>query len=129
MAFVIDHLDHLVLTVANIEATVAFYTSALGMELVMFEGRKALRFGEQKINLHQTGKEFEPKAAHPTPGSGDLCFITKTPLEDVIAHLNETDTHIELGPVERTGAVGTMQSIYMRDPDFNLIEISNYMAR
>ncbi len=127
MAFVIDHLDHLVLTVADIEATVAFYTSALDMELVTFGGRKALRFGEQKINLHQAGKEFEPKAAHPTPGSGDLCFITKSPLEDVITHLTETRNHIELGPVERTGAMGAMQSIYLRDPDFNLIEISNYL--
>jgi catechol 2,3-dioxygenase-like lactoylglutathione lyase family enzyme len=127
MAFVIDHLDHLVLTVANIEATVAFYTSALGMELVMFEGRKALRFGEQKINLHQTGKEFEPKAAHPTPGSGDLCFITETPIEDVIAHLSGTGTRIERGPVDRTGAIGSIRSVYLRDPDFNLIEISNYV--
>lgn len=128
MAFVIDHLDHLVLTVADIEATVAFYTSALGMELVTFEGRNALRFGEQKVNLHQSGKEFEPKAAHPTPGSGDLCFITKTPLEDVIAHLNGTDTRIELGPVDRTGALGAIRSVYLRDPDFNLIEISNYIV-
>jgi catechol 2,3-dioxygenase-like lactoylglutathione lyase family enzyme len=127
MAFVIDHLDHLVLTVANIEATVAFYTSALGMELVMFGGRKALRFGEQKINLHQIGKEFEPKAAHATPGSGDLCFITKTPIEDVLAHLNGTGTRIELGPVDRTGAIGAIRSVYLRDPDFNLIEISNYV--
>src|SRR6202789_2505167 len=98
MAFVIDHLDHLVLTVANIDATVAFYTSALGMEVVTFGSRKALRFGEQKINLHQAGKEFEPKAAHPTPGSGDLCFITRTPLEDVISHLKATTCAIELGP-------------------------------
>jgi catechol 2,3-dioxygenase-like lactoylglutathione lyase family enzyme len=126
MAFLIDHLDHLVLTVADIDATVAFYTSALGMELVTFAGRKALRFGEQKINLHQTGNEFEPKAAHPTAGSGDLCFITKAPLEDVIAHLNAGGYSIELGPVARTGAVGTIRSIYLRDPDFNLIEISNY---
>src|SRR6202522_3134918 len=127
MGFAIDHLDHLVLTVANIDATVAFYTSALGMELVTFDGRKALRFGEQKINLHQAGKEFEPKAAHPTPGSADLCFITKTPLEDVISHLKATNCAIELGPVERTGAVGKMRSIYIRDPDFNLIEISKYL--
>ena len=127
MAFVIDHLDHLVLTVANIEATVAFYRAALGMELITFGGRKALRFGEQKINLHQAGKEFEPKAAHPIPGSGDLCFITKTPIEDVIAHLNGTRTRIELGPVDRTGAIGAIRSIYLRDPDFNLIEISNYL--
>ena len=127
MGFVIDHLDHLVLTVADIDATVAFYTSALGMELVTFEDRKALRFGEQKINLHQAGKEFEPKAEHPTPGSGDLCFITKAPLEDVISHLKATRCAIELGPVERAGAVGEMRSIYIRDPDFNLIEISNYL--
>jgi catechol 2,3-dioxygenase-like lactoylglutathione lyase family enzyme len=127
MGFVIDHLDHLVLTVADIDATAAFYTSALGMELVTFGDRKALRFGEQKINLHQAGKEFEPKAEHPTPGSGDLCFITKAPLEDVISHLKATRCAIELGPVERAGAVGEMRSIYIRDPDFNLIEISNYL--
>ncbi len=127
MEFVIDRLDHLVLTVANIDATVAFYTSALGMELVTFGNRRALRFGEQKINLHQAGKEFEPKAAHPTPGSGDLCFITKAPVEEVVLHLRATGHDIEEGPVQRTGAVGTIQSIYLRDPDFNLIEISNYV--
>jgi len=127
MEFVIDHLDHLVLTVANIDATVAFYTSALGMELVTFDTRKALRFGEQKINLHQAGHEFEPKAAHPTPGSADLCFITKTSLEDVVPHLTATHYAIELGPVERAGSVGRMRSIYLRDPDSNLIEISNYV--
>ena len=127
MEFVIDHLDHLVLTVADIDATVAFYSSALGMEVVTFGNRKALRFGEQKINLHQAGKEFEPKAAHPTPGSGDLCFITKAPIEEVISHLKALPHAIEEGPVERTGAVGTIRSIYLRDPDFNLIEISNYL--
>jgi catechol 2,3-dioxygenase-like lactoylglutathione lyase family enzyme len=127
MGFVIDHLDHLVLTVASIDATVAFYTSALGMDLVMFGDRKALRFGEQKINLHQVGKEFEPKAVRPTPGSGDLCFITKAPIEDVIAHLNASNCVIELGPVARDGALGEMISIYIRDPDLNLIEISNYL--
>jgi catechol 2,3-dioxygenase-like lactoylglutathione lyase family enzyme len=127
MGFVIDHLDHLVLTVASIDATAAFYTSALGMELVTFNDRKALRFGKQKINLHPAGNEFEPKAAHPTPGSGDLCFITNTSLEDVIAHLKSKNLAIELGPVERTGAAGKMRSIYLRDPDSNLIEISNYL--
>jgi catechol 2,3-dioxygenase-like lactoylglutathione lyase family enzyme len=127
MGFAIDHLDHLVLTVANIDATVAFYTSALGMKLLTFDGRKALRFGEQKINLHQAGNEFEPKAAHPTPGSADLCFISKTSLEDVISHLISRGYVIELGPVERTGAVGSLHSIYLRDPDSNLIEISNYV--
>jgi catechol 2,3-dioxygenase-like lactoylglutathione lyase family enzyme len=127
MGFVIDHLDHLVLTVADIDATISFYTSALGMEEVTFKNRKALRFGEQKINLHQAGKEFEPKAAHPTPGSGDLCFITNAPLEEVISHLKELHLAIEEGPVERTGAVGSIRSIYLRDPDLNLIEISNYL--
>ncbi len=126
MGFAIDHLDHLVLTVATIDATAAFYTSALGMELITFGERKALRFGEQKINLHQVGKEFEPKALHPTPGSADLCFITKAPLEEVISHLNLGNYPIELGPVVRDGAKGEMLSIYLRDPDLNLIEISNY---
>jgi catechol 2,3-dioxygenase-like lactoylglutathione lyase family enzyme len=126
MGFTIDHLDHLVLTVEDLDVTIAFYTSALNMEVVTFGNRKALRFGTQKINLHETGKEFEPKAAHPTPGSGDLCFITQTPLEDVISHLKASKCAIELGPVGRTGAVGEMRSIYIRDPDFNLIEISNY---
>src|ERR1700729_180535 len=120
MEFVIDHLDHLVLTVADIDETIAFYTAALGMEAVTLGNRKALRFGEQKINLHQAGKQFEPKAAHPPPGSGDLCFRTRTPLEDVISHLKASNFAIELGPVDRTGAVGEMRSIYIRDPDFNL---------
>ena len=127
MGFVIDHLDHLVLTVASIEATVAFYTSALGMELITSGDRKALRFGEQKINLHQVGKEFETKALRPTPGSGDLCFITNAPLDEVISHLNNGNYLIALGPVARDGARGEMLSIYIRDPDLNLIEISNYL--
>ena len=127
MGFLIDHLDHLVLTVASIDATVTFYTSALGMELITFGERKALRFGKQKINLHQLGKEFEPKALLPTPGSGDLCFITKTPLAEVISHLNAGNYAIELGPVPRDGAQGEMLSTYLRDPDSNLIEISNYL--
>jgi catechol 2,3-dioxygenase-like lactoylglutathione lyase family enzyme len=127
MAFLIDHLDHLVLTVASIDATVTFYTAALGMELITFGERKALRFGNQKINLHQIGKEFEPKALHPTPGSGDLCLITRTPLAEVISHLNAGNYAIELGPVPRDGAQGEMLSIYLRDPDSNLIEISNYL--
>jgi catechol 2,3-dioxygenase-like lactoylglutathione lyase family enzyme len=126
MGFAIDHLDHLVLTVADIDATIAFYTSALGMELIVFGARKALRFGTQKINLHQAGREFEPKAKHPTPGSGDFCLITKTPLEEVISHLNAVGVVIELGPVVRDGAMGEIRSIYLRDPDANLIEISNY---
>jgi catechol 2,3-dioxygenase-like lactoylglutathione lyase family enzyme len=127
MAFTIEQIDHVVLTVAKIDATIDFYTEVLGMDAVTFEGRKALRFGDQKINLHQRGHEFSPKAAHPTPGSGDLCFITLTPLEEVIEYLTQLRVHIEEGPVERTGAVGKLRSIYIRDPDHNLVEISNYL--
>ena len=127
MAFTIEQLDHIVLTVAKIDATIDFYTEVLGMDTVTFEGRKALLFGDQKINLHQRGHEFSPKAAHPTPGSADLCFITLTPLEEVIEYLNQLRVHIEEGPVERTGAVGKLRSIYIRDPDHNLVEISNYL--
>ena len=123
----INRLDHLVLTVADIEATCAFYTSVLGMEVVTFgEGRKALSFGAQKINLHQAGKEFEPKSQHPTPGSADLCFISDTPLDAVSVHLEACGVAIEEGIVPRTGATGPIQSIYIRDPDQNLIEISTY---
>lgn len=124
---IINRLDHLVLTVADIEATCAFYTSVLGMEVVTFgEGRKALSFGAQKINLHQAGKEFEPKSQHPTPGSADLCFISDTPLDAVAVHLEACGVAIEEGIVPRTGATGPIQSIYIRDPDQNLIEISTY---
>lgn len=124
---IINRLDHLVLTVADIEATCAFYTGVLGMEVVTFgEGRKALSFGAQKINLHQAGKEFEPKAQHPTPGSADLCFISDTPLDAVAVHLEACGVAIEEGIVPRTGATGPIQSIYIRDPDQNLIEISTY---
>jgi len=122
----IDHLDHLVLTVASIEATCDFYTRALGMQVEIFgQGRTALRFGGQKINLHQAGREFEPKAFRPIPGSGDLCFIAATPLEQVVAHLERLGIAIEEGPVPRTGATGPIRSVYLRDPDQNLIEISN----
>jgi len=122
----IDHLDHLVLTVADLDVTVDFYTRVLGMQAVTFgEGRKALGFGMQKINLHQAGKEFEPKAERPTPGSADLCFIVATPLEEVIAHLETQGVTILEGPVRRTGATQPIRSVYVRDPDFNLIELSN----
>ncbi|MES2223195.1 MAG: VOC family protein [Acidobacteriota bacterium] len=124
MAFVLEHLDHLVLTVANIDATVDFYTEVLGMDLIKVDGRKALAFGIQRLNLHQRGHEFEPKAAHPTPGSADLCFLTTTSLDTVIEYLVEQKIHIESGPVERDGAIGKLRSIYLRDPDRNLIEIS-----
>ena len=124
----IDALDHLVLTVADIEATCRFYTSVLGMQVVTFgDGRKALAFGVQKINLHQQGREFEPKAQHPTPGSGDLCLITSVALSEVIAHLRACGVAILDGPVRRTGAAGVLLSVYFRDPDLNLIEVSNYL--
>jgi catechol 2,3-dioxygenase-like lactoylglutathione lyase family enzyme len=124
----IERLDHLVLTVADIAKTCEFYERILGMETVTFgAGRKALSFGQQKINLHQAGQEFEPKAARPTPGSGDLCFITSTPVATVIEHLKKTGVAIEEGPVPRTGATGPIQSVYFRDPDGNLIEVSNYV--
>ncbi|MBB4275182.1 VOC family protein [Rhizobium mongolense] len=122
----ISHLDHLVLTVADIEATCEFYRQTLGMSVETFaKGRKALKFGNQKINLHQAGREFDPKANQPVPGSADLCFIAETALADVIAHLQAADVAIEEGPVERAGATGTIRSIYFRDPDGNLIEVSN----
>jgi catechol 2,3-dioxygenase-like lactoylglutathione lyase family enzyme len=124
----ISRLDHFVMTVKDIETTCQFYSEILGMEVVTFgNGRKALQFGQQKINLHLAGKEFEPKALKPTPGSIDVCFITETPLENVIEHLRSKKVVIEEGPVERTGAVGKIQSVYFRDPDQNLIEVSNYM--
>ncbi|MGV1837607.1 VOC family protein [Rhizobium rhizogenes] len=125
----IDHLDHLVLTVASIEESCAFYARILGMDVETFgEGRKALTFGSQKINLHRAGHEFEPKAKRPTPGSADLCFISETPLSDVITHLTAEGIAIEEGPVRRTGATGPILSVYFRDPDDNLIEVSNYLA-
>lgn len=127
MAFTIDHIDHLVLTVASIEASCHFYGRALGMQEIEFgNGRKALAFGGQKINLHEAGAEFEPKARHPTPGSADLCLITRTPLAEVVAHLRAHGIPIELGAVARTGATGPITSVYLRDPDGNLLEISNY---
>ncbi|MDF1999105.1 VOC family protein [Peribacillus frigoritolerans] len=123
----ISRLDHLVLTVKNIDKTCEFYNQVLGMEVITFgEGRKALHFGKQKINLHEVGKEFEPKAKTPMSGTADLCFITDVPMLDVIDHLDNYGAYIEEGPVKRTGALGSITSIYTRDPDGNLIEISNY---
>jgi catechol 2,3-dioxygenase-like lactoylglutathione lyase family enzyme len=123
----IDRLDHLVLTVADIDATLTFYEAALGMQRVAFgNGCHALAFGSTKINLHQRGREHEPKALAPTPGSADLCFIASRPLSAVQAHLAALGIPIEEGPVARTGATGAILSIYIRDPDRNLIEISNY---
>jgi catechol 2,3-dioxygenase-like lactoylglutathione lyase family enzyme len=123
----VDRLDHLVLTVASIEATVEFYTRVLGMEVMTFgAGRTALAFGTSKINLHQAGKEFEPKALRPTPGSADLCLIVEDDIAEVLADLAAAGVPVEQGPVERTGAAGPIISCYLRDPDRNLIELSNY---
>ena len=123
----IDRLDHFVLTVRDLAATVDFYERGLGMRLVTFgAGRKALAFGRQKLNLHPAGREFEPKALKPTPGSIDLCFATESPLADVIAHLKACGVAIADGPVPKTGALGPMMSVYFRDPDGNLVEVSNY---
>lgn len=129
MTIQIERLDHLVLTVRDVSTTCAFYKRVLGMEIVTFgSDRYALQFGQQKINLHQAGKEFEPKAARPTPGSADLCFITSVPLTQVIAHIQACDIEIIEGPVARTGAQGPIESVYIRDPNENLIEIANYQA-
>jgi len=122
----IDRLDHLVLTVASLEATERFYSRLLGMEVVTFgAGRKALRFGAMQINLHERGREFEPKAARPTPGSADLCFLTPDPVETVLSTLSGAGVEVELGPVPRSGAAGAFTSVYFRDPDGNLIEVSH----
>ncbi len=130
----ISHLDHLVLTTAHEEACVWFYTQVLGMKLESFVGgtppveRKAFRFGNQKINLHIKGKEFEPKAHTPVPGALDLCFIAQGPLDDFIAHVQALEIPIIEGPVLRTGATSKIRSIYLRDPDLNLIEVSELVA-
>ena len=121
----IDHLDHLVLTTAHEDACIRFYTDVLGMALESFgAGRKAFRFGNQKINLHVKGHEFEPKAELPTPGSLDLCFIASVPLDEVVRRLGELGVPILEGPVMRTGATQAIRSVYLRDPDQNLIEVS-----
>ena len=126
----IERIDHLVLTVRDIAATCDYYSRVLGMQVATFGGdRKALQFGRQKINLHEHGKEFEPKALYPTPGSGDLCFITEVPLPQVVDHVRSCGVQVIEGPVRRTGAVGPIESIYVRDPDGNLIEVSNYLDR
>lgn len=123
----ISHLDHLVLTVQDIEKTLAFYQSVLAMEKISFgDGRVALRFGDQKINLHRQGEEFEPNAGNACPGSADLCFIVKTTIDNAIAHLTSCGVEIIEGPVARSGAKGPIVSVYFRDPDQNLIEVSTY---
>ncbi|WP_067216393.1 VOC family protein [Marinomonas gallaica] len=123
----VNRIDHLVLTVKNIDVTVQFYTSVMGMKAIEFgEGRKALSFGQQKINLHQLGNEFEPKALNVKAGSEDLCFIIDTPITDAIKDIERNGVKVIEGPVSRTGALGTIHSAYFRDPDGNLIEVSNY---
>ncbi len=121
----IDHLDHLVLTTSAPDECIRFYTEVLGMSLERFgEGRIALRFGSQKINLHVKGREHEPKAHLPVPGALDLCFIAAIPLDEVLSRLQSAGIAIVEGPVPRTGAIGRLRSVYVRDPDLNLIEIS-----
>lgn len=123
----IKELDHLVLTVKDIAATCEFYQRALGFEVVSFgDNRISLKFGSQKINLHQSGAEFQPCARRPTAGSADLCFIAETSINALIEHLQQCDVAIEEGPVQRTGAGGPIRSVYIRDPDGNLLELSNY---
>lgn len=124
----IEGIDHLVLTVRDLTVTCEFYTRVLGMQAITFgDNRKALHFGVQKINLHEVGSELEPGAANPAPGTVDVCFITNLPLEQAIEHMQSNGVQIVAGPVQRTGAIASLRSIYIRDPDGNLIEISNYI--
>jgi catechol 2,3-dioxygenase-like lactoylglutathione lyase family enzyme len=119
-------IDHVVLTVADLDRTLEFYERVLGMRPVSFgEGRRALAFGDQKLNLHQAGREFEPKARRPTPGAIDLCLVTDVPLDEVAAHLRAESVVIEHGPVDKVGARSALRSLYFRDPDGNLVEVSN----
>jgi len=128
MGVTIDRIDHLVLTVHDLDRTIDFYSRVLGMEPVTFAGgRRALSFGRQKLNLHQSGREYEPKALKPAPGAIDLCLVSETPVAEVIAHLKGQGVHIVEGPVAKTGATGPITSVYFRDPDGNLVEVSNYV--
>jgi len=124
----IDHVDHIVLTTRDLDACVRFYSEVLGMKLEKFrtptEERLALKFGSQKINLHVWGKEFSPRAHVAVPGSLDLCFIASVSLDEVVKKLKEKNIRIEEGPVAKTGAVSKLRSVYVRDPDLNLVEIS-----
>ncbi|BBB30739.1 VOC family protein [Neptunomonas japonica] len=125
---IVNRLDHLVLTVQNVEISVDFYQRVLGMKKELFStGRIALSFGDQKINLHESGREFEPKAGMVQVGSADLCFIIEAPLSEAVIHLQNCNVEVLEGPVRRTGALGPIMSLYFRDPDMNLIEVSNYL--
>ncbi|KIX90231.1 hypothetical protein TP70_08735 [Staphylococcus microti] len=124
----IKNMDHFVLTVTNIERTITFYSDILGMKAIQFgDNRTALQFGNQKINLHHKNNIIKPCAHTPTPGSADMCFVTETPINNVVSHLKQNNVAIELGPVNRIGAMGNIVSVYVRDPDYNLIEIANYI--
>ncbi|MBE9065861.1 VOC family protein [Leptolyngbya cf. ectocarpi LEGE 11479] len=124
----INKIDHIVMTVNSIDVTCEFYLRALGMDIITFgESRTALSFGAQRFNLHEIDKEYEPKAHMPTPGSIDLCLITETPIDEVVSHLASVNVEVLEGPIKRTGATGPIISLYFRDPDQNLIEISNYL--
>jgi catechol 2,3-dioxygenase-like lactoylglutathione lyase family enzyme len=124
----VNRIDHLVLTTSDIEQTINFYTTILGMELISVEGgRKSLRFGTQKINLHEAGQEISPHARHPLPGSTDLCFITETSIQQVVEHLHSSGITLLKGPTKRIGATGPLFSIYIQDPDGNLLELSNHL--
>lgn len=126
MGFRVDEIDHLVLTVSDIDATCQFYTKGLGMKLITFgEDRTALVFGRRKINLHEKGNSFSPHAKTPTPGSADVCLLTPSPIDAVAAHLKSVGIAIETGPVTRAGATGPITSVYVRDPDGNLVEIGH----
>ncbi len=130
MRFTIDRIDHLVITAADLEKSASWYQRVLGMERESFgaERRTALRFGSQKLNLHQAGAEFHPNAAAASPGTVDICFITGIAAPDIVTHLKSCGVAVEQGPVEKTGALGAMSSVYCRDPDGNLIEISSYLS-
>jgi len=124
----VNKIDHLVLTTSDIEQTINFYTTILGMELISVEGgRKSLRFGTQKINLHEAGQEISPHAKHPLPGSTDLCFITETSIQQVVEHLHSSGITLLEGPTKRIGTTGPLLSIYIQDPDGNLLELSNHL--
>ncbi len=126
----LERIDHVVFTVRDVDATCAFYTQAFGMEVVTFgDDRKALQFGQCKINLHQYGSEFEPRAARPAPGTQDICLITTASVQDVVTHLQSLNLDIVEGAVPKTGALGAIESVYVRDPDGNLVEIASYNDR
>ena len=124
----IDRIDHIVLTVESVDVTIEFYSRVLGMEPISFaDGRRGLAFGVQKINLHSAANPYPEKAQKPTPGLGDFCMITKSPMADVIDHFKAENVEIEVGPIPKPGAIGSLISIYFRDPDGNLLKLSNYL--